>query len=294
MSNPPNPPNPFEIRRAHIIRQKEQETQEQKEEKEKLIKSITTNITKIEDKNSDILDFELNHDLLLHFRQKLHGVRLTEITSKIAKELLLSKNEYELNNINLTTYLIRLREIERRLVMLKEKISKNHPLCITFKNIFDESKLMIRILITQMFDSIGKDFDYTDLESLKYLASEDIYIILGDAVDVYNYQLYRVITFYLDPNANEESEDQLKELILGAFDRKLAAVKTVLIYPEPTGGPTSSSYDNYDYKHLGGVKRRRSKFPSYKYYLKAFKTYSKRKLKTFRKRRNYKKTKRSK
>ena len=44
----------------------------------------------------------------------------------------------------------------------------------------------------------------------------------------------------------------------------------------------------------GGVKRRRLKFPSYKYYMKAFKTYSKRKLKTFRKRRNYKKTKRNK
>jgi hypothetical protein len=41
----------------------------------------------------------------------------------------------------------------------------------------------------------------------------------------------------------------------------------------------------------GGLKRRRSKPSSYKYYLKAFKSYSKRKLKTFRKRRNYKKTK---
>jgi len=44
----------------------------------------------------------------------------------------------------------------------------------------------------------------------------------------------------------------------------------------------------------GGLKRSRSKFSSYKYYLKAFKSYSKRKLKTFRKRRNYKKTKRGK
>jgi len=265
-------PNPFELRRARIIRQKEQETQEQKEEKEKLIKSITTNITKIEEKTYDILDFELNHDILLHFQEKFHGVNLTKITSKIARELLQSKNEYELNNINLTIYLIRLRDIETRLVRLKEIISKNYPFCITFKNIFDESKLMIRILITQMFDSIGKDFDYRDLESLRYSSDlEDKYMILGDAVHVYNYQLGLVITFYLDPNTNKESEDELKELILGAFDRNLAAVKTVLIYPEPTGGPTSSSYDNYDYKHLGGVKRRRLKFPSYKYYLKAFK-----------------------
>jgi len=288
-------PNPIELRRKRISRQKEQETHEQKEEKEKLIKSITTNTTEIEDKNSNILDFELDHDLLQHFQQKFHGVNLTKITSKIARELLQFENQYELNDINLTIYLIRLRETNTRLVELKEIISKNYPFCITFKKIFDESKLMIRILITQMFDSIGKDFDYTDLESLQYSSDiNDIYMILEDAVHVYNYQLNLVITFYLDPNTNKESEDELKELILGAFDRNLAAVETVLIYPEPTGGPTSSSYDDYDYKHLGGVKRRRSKFPSYKYYLKAVKSYSKRKLKTLRKRRNYKKTKRSK
>ena len=45
---------------------------------------------------------------------------------------------------------------------------------------------------------------------------------------------------------------------------------------------------------VGGFKRYSSKIPSYKYYLKAVKSYSKRKLKTFRKRRNYKKTKRNK
>jgi hypothetical protein len=49
-----------------------------------------------------------------------------------------------------------------------------------------------------------------------------------------------------------------------------------------------------DYTLTGGLKRYRSKPCTYKYYLKAFKTYSKRKLKTFRKRRNYKKTKRGK
>jgi hypothetical protein len=45
---------------------------------------------------------------------------------------------------------------------------------------------------------------------------------------------------------------------------------------------------------VGGLKQRRSKPSTFKYYLKAFKTYSKRKLKTFRKIRNYKKTKRRK
>ena len=44
----------------------------------------------------------------------------------------------------------------------------------------------------------------------------------------------------------------------------------------------------------GGLKKRRSKLYSYKHYLKAFKTSSKRKLKTFRKKHNYKKTKRRK
>jgi hypothetical protein len=51
--------------------------------------------------------------------------------------------------------------------------------------------------------------------------------------------------------------------------------------------------DGYKFT-AGGLKRYRSKPCTYKYYLKAFKTYSKRKLKTFRKRRNYKKTKRGK
>ena len=55
-------------------------------------------------------------------------------------------------------------------------------------------------------------------------------------------------------------------------------------------------YDGEGAKYyiVGGIKKRRSKLYSYKHYLKAFKTYSKRKLKTFRKKRNYKKTKRRK
>ena len=58
--------------------------------------------------------------------------------------------------------------------------------------------------------------------------------------------------------------------------------------------PYGATSDRPGLEYLGGLKRRRSKFPSYKYYLKTFKTYSKRKFKTFRKRRNYKKTTRRK
>ena len=58
--------------------------------------------------------------------------------------------------------------------------------------------------------------------------------------------------------------------------------------------PYGATSDRHGLEYLGGLKRRRSKFPSYKYYLKTFKTYSKRKFKTFRKRRNYKKTTRRK
>ena len=55
-------------------------------------------------------------------------------------------------------------------------------------------------------------------------------------------------------------------------------------------------YDGEGAKYyiVGGIKSVVSKLYSYKHYLKAFKTYSKRKLKTFRKKRNYKKTKRRK
>jgi hypothetical protein len=64
--------------------------------------------------------------------------------------------------------------------------------------------------------------------------------------------------------------------------------------PRPTGFDSGSKRSYAPTIIVGGLKRRRSKFPSYKYYVKAFKSYSKRKLKTFRKRRNYKKTKRGK
>jgi len=105
----------------------------------------------------------------------------------------------------------------------------------------------------------------------------------------------------LDPNSNESQYDKLileitKQLAVTeaelAEQARLAAEKARLAAEERARKEAELPKSTLEY--VGGLKRSRSKFPSYKYYLKAFKSYSKRKLKTFRKRRNYKKTKRGK
>ena len=285
-------PNPFENRLRRIEQQEqEQQEEEQQEEVDRLIKSIKTNIDEIEGTTSVIFDFQLFDELLIYFEETNFALELTKRTKNPLKELKILEKQYHNNYINLTTYLTTLRNIESRMLVLKRTIRKNHPLCITFDMVFDESKKIIKTLVTQMFDSAEKVFDYTDLESLESLVDEKFFIVLQRAVALHNYQLKRVITFYLDPNADEESQQPLYEDILAAFGRIWDAINTILIYPVPTGGPTTSRSDyDYEYEYGCGLKRRRSKFPSYKHYLKTFKTYSKRKFQTFRKRRNYKKT----
>ena len=277
--------NPFEIRLRRI--------EQQEEEVDRLIKSIKTNIDEIEGTTSVIIDFQLIDELLIYFEETNFALELTKRTRRPLKVLEKLKTQYQSNYINLTTYLTTLRNIESRMRVLKRTIHKNHPLCITFDMVFDESKKIIKTLVTQMFDSVDKVFDYTDLESLESLVDEKFFIVLQRAVALHNYQLKRVITFYLYPNADEESRQPLYDVILAAFGRIWNAINAILIHPVPTGGPTTSRSDyeyEYEYEYEGGLKRRRSKFSSYKHYLKTFKTYSKRKFQTFRKRRNYKKT----
>jgi hypothetical protein len=153
-------------------------------------------------------------------------------------------------------------------------------------------------------------------------------ILRAANLDNFDFKLFEEIISNIINNVNDdlptyfdllrEKEDEVYERQLKKDADLLRQLRSVLpqaqttipldyVAPDPSEsfklryvGPSklterSLKLDLNDFKnkshYLGGIKRRHSKRVGY---LKAFKTYSKRKLKTFRKRHNYKKTKRNK
>ena len=147
----------------------------------------------------------------------------------------------------------------------------------------------------KLLETVTQNFDRIDPEITKFLdaaaaaaAAADAEDEAGSALEAEAKAGSRIdpeITKFLDAAAAAAAAADAEDEAGSALEAEAKAGSRVA----PEVDTTSKTE-----LQAGGIKKRRSKLYSYKHYLKAFKTYSKRKLKTFRKKRNYKKTKRRK
>jgi hypothetical protein len=173
------------------------------------------------------------------------------------------------------------------------------------------------------FLRIGSIINGTRIQTIKDEDKQVFVAITTTFIELHDKAVNDFLDLFLDADANNSKYDLLFEKIkteLDAFDMQIKDTNILNILtgqsdndagagigvaPErssiqlindvvATTHRLSGSASPSGTSWVGGFKRYSSKIPSYKYYLKAFKSYSKRKLKTFRKRRNYKKTKRNK
>ena len=210
--------------------------------------------------------------------------------------------------------------IQEALVKCKSKIETVRETGLsTLVNLNNELQTRKSKLITSYHN-------YATLQPLFYRIQNYIHASttrhIEAAQELQNQYIDKFITLLLDNNIDETEYDTLYQ----KFKKKLDALNIPIVnlppppsvpppsVPPPSVPPPSVNLPSVPPAlallppsvklppppppstplHAGGFKRYRLKFPSYKYYMKAFKTYSKRKFKTFRKRRNYKKTKRNK
>jgi len=189
----------------------------------------------------------------------------------------------------------------KKLVEIKTNYNK-------LESLFSKSKENIETLSRETFKYMGlaktkENFDQgmaNDIDS----NVKNFFRLLEEAIITHNAMIYFFLQQYVDFPPTTEEYTKKETFLEKQIDETKIEITYILFMiskpiaplddsPRPTGFDSGSKHSYAPTIIVGGLKRRRSKFPSYKYYVKAFKSYSKRKLKTFRKRRNYKKTKRN-
>ena len=178
----------------------------------------------------------------------------------------------------INTYLTEVNEINSNLDRTIAKLTNDYDFINSLKPLFNKLET-ISTLFEKLINANTEAEGQEDEELLKKRNEFNVfyYTAIKDFIDI-----------YLDLDANVSQYTKLFDKIT----TQLAVREAEL--PAELQAELPAELHKYTLEYLGGFTRRRSKFPSYKYYLKAFKSYSKRKLKTYRKRRNYKKTKRGK
>lgn len=176
----------------------------------------------------------------------------------------------------------KLDELNEKIRTMITKLSTTKSTYMNLEELFSKSRENIIKLINHIFvitmkvkpETIGNYIEYEN--NLLDIQLKAKFKTLHDAVELHNTKFDEFLKLFLHPDVTISEYNAL----FNDFNHQLNNMeRNILTILNST---------------TGGIRRRRSKPCTYKYYLKAFKTSSKKKLKTFRKRRNYKKTKRRK
>ena len=189
-------------------------------------------------------------------------------------------------------FVIRLFWEKDRVDTMKNNYSK-------YTTLFSRIRTIIIRLDNELFNYMGLEKNIKNFNIGIYNKTnsvvEQFFKLLSQAIECYNAIISVFLHSYVYyPNITFEKESET------TFSKKIDDMEQEIIdildmaKKSPYDAPVDAPSIRPGLEYVGGLKRRRSKFPSYKYYLKTFKTYSKRKFQTFKKKRNYKKTTRRK
>jgi flagellar biosynthesis chaperone FliJ len=288
------PTNPFDSRLAMT------------QEVVKRIKQIMQTINEYNEEMNKYLFLDDNDVLFDWFNIPNNLNTLNEVYLKITRQFFaLVKNKtitpseyFETLNI----LVLKLDNELKKLVEIKTNYNK-------LESLFSKSKENIETLSRETFKYMGlaktkENFDQGMANNIDSNV-ENFFRLLEKAIITHNDMISVFLQQFVDFPPTTEEYTKQETFLEEQIDETKIEITNILFMiskpnaplddsPRPTGFDSGSKRSYAPTIIVGGLKRRRSKFPSYKYYVKAFKSYSKRKLKTFRKRRNYKKTKRGK
>lgn len=280
--NPVNPVNPFETIWADRLRQLYSNA------------APRTTISQDEDSRFNIANINTRDSFKLLITEYIEPVAKVQLRPFILNKYIMTDSAVRLRNyvqseFNLpyTNYYsvrnsTKLDELNDKIKRMILKLSTTKLTYTKLVDLFSKSRRNITNLINHIFvitmkvnpDTIGNYIEYEN--SLPDSQLKDKFQTLHAVVELHNTKFGEFLELFLHPNVTISEYNALYNDFNHQFDIIERNILTIL---DST---------------TGGIRRRRSKLYSYKHYLKAFKTYSKRKLKTFRKKRNYKKTKRRK
>ena len=235
-----------------------------------------------------------------------------------------AKKRYDKKNITPERFLKILKTQSRLMKTKKEILEQTQTYYMSFKPVFEKNKANMERIIKEIFKYYGIEFiSIQDVNIARHITYENkSFWFLLDIARLHNHNINMFLDIYLNfayaTKVYEKKYKKLLETVTQKFDRidpeitkfldaaaAAAAADaadaedeagSALEAEAKAGSRVAPEVDTTSKTELqaGGLKKRRSKLYSYKHYLKAFKTSSKRKLKTFRKKHNYKKTKRRK
>ena len=235
-----------------------------------------------------------------------------------------AKKRYDKKNITPERFLKILKTQSRLMKTKKEILEQTQTYYMSFKPVFEKNKANMERIIKEIFKYYGIEFiSIQDVNIARHITYENkSFWFLLDIARLHNHNINMFLDIYLNfayaTKVYEKKYKKLLETVTQKFDRidpeitkfldaAAAAAAAAAADAEDEAGSAleaeakagsrvAPEVDTTSKTELqaGGLKKRRSKLYSYKHYLKAFKTSSKRKLKTFRKKHNYKKTKRRK
>jgi hypothetical protein len=280
--NPVNPVNPFETIWAERLRQ--------------LYSNAVPRTTISQDEvmrfNTANSNTTASFDLLI--KQYIAPVAMVQLRSFILEKYKMRDSAQRLRDYVLLEFdklykkyynardSTKLDELNEKIRMMITKLSTTISTYMKLVELFSKSIKNINKLIDHIFvitmkvnpETIGNYIEYE--ENLLDSQLKAKFKTLHDAVELHNTKFDEFLKLFLDHDVTISDYNAL----FNGFNHLLNNMeRNILTILNST---------------TGGIQRRRSKPCTFKYYLKAFKSYSKKKLKTFRKRRNYKKTKRRK